>query len=97
MVVDYITAALIGHIAGIESPICTRDVVHGQRVPLNVVVAVSIIHENVGGCAGLKNKETPFVDADSWVGIVGALQGHVGADSLVQCGSLGGDVGRACK
>lgn len=30
MVVDYITAALVGHIAGIESSICTSDVVDCQ-------------------------------------------------------------------
>lgn len=73
VVVDYITAALVGRIAGIESSICTSDVVDCQRGPLNVVVTGSVIHENVSACAGLKTKETPLGDPDSWVGGVSTL------------------------
>ena len=95
MVVDYITAALVGHIAGIESSICTSDVVDCQRGPLNVVVTGSVIHENVSACAGLKTKETPLGDPDSWVGGVSTLQGYIRANCLFQCDSLCGDDGRA--
>lgn len=95
MVVDYITAALVGHIAGIESSICTSDVVDCQRGPPNVVVTGSVIHENVSACAGLKTKETPLGDPDSWVGGVSTLQGYIRANRLFQCDSLCGDDGRA--